>query len=215
MSSSPRLTRRGFVLGGSALAGVAFLESCSSGAKVATSGFATLPPTVPTALVPTSAGSLSSVPNPIDASSTTVGTVPPSVVAGAPATYVNHGDASLSKVALTFHLGGDTALVTELLDLMKSKNFTATFFAIGAWLKANPSLGHRAVSDGHELANHTLNHKTMGQLTRAQVFDEIAGGGDALVPFIGSIGKWFRPADPRRSRASGVRRIGRVRRRLP
>ena len=199
MSSSPRLTRRGFVLAGSALAGAALLESCSSGAKVATGGFATLPPTVPTAVVPTavvptSAGSSSSGPSPSGASSTTLAAVAPVVIAGAPATYVNHGDAALTKVALTFHLGGDTSLVTELLDLMKSKNFNATFFAIGAWLKANPSLGHRAVADGHELANHTLNHKTMGQLTRSQVFDEIAGGGEALVPFIGSIGKWFRPS---------------------
>jgi peptidoglycan/xylan/chitin deacetylase (PgdA/CDA1 family) len=34
----------------------------------------------------------------------------------------------------------------------------------------------------------------MGSLTRQQVLDEIVQGGQSLVPFIGSIGKWFRPS---------------------
>ena len=188
MSETTHFSRRGFVLGGSALAGLAVLNSCSGGKATRGVGSTLPPPTLPS---PTSV--------PLDAAAVT--TVAPAGHTGTPsapgagaATYINHGDASRNNVALTFHLGGDVALVTRLLDLMKSKNFTATFFAIGSWLEAHPSLGHRAVADGHELANHTLNHKNMGDLTSAQLYDEIAGGGQALVPFIGSIGKWFRPS---------------------
>jgi peptidoglycan/xylan/chitin deacetylase (PgdA/CDA1 family) len=188
MTAAPRITRRGFILGGSALAGLVAVNGCSS-SKTSGSAVTTLPlvpvVTSTTAVLPAAATSSVAATGAVGATSTPTG--------GA-AVYVNHGDPALNKVALTFHLGGDPALVTKLLDLMKSKNFTATFFAIGSWLQANPTLGHRAVSDGHELANHTLNHKNMGDLTRSQVYDEIAGGGQALVPFIGSIGKWFRPS---------------------
>ena len=111
-----------------------------------------------------------------------------------PATYVNHGPADAANVALTFHLGGDPKLVGELLDLLKTSGVTSTLFAIGDWLTANPALGHRAVDDGHELGNHTKSHQAMLELPPAEVSAEIVGGGQALIPFIGSIGKWFRPS---------------------
>ena len=68
-----------------------------------------------------------------------------------PATYINHGPPDANTVALTFHLGGDPTLVGKLLDLLKTSGLTSTLFAIGDWLTANPTLGHRIVDDGHEL----------------------------------------------------------------
>lgn len=111
-----------------------------------------------------------------------------------PATYVNHGSPDANNVALTFHLGGDPTLVSELLDLLTTNGITSTLFAIGDWLTANPALGHRVVDDGHELGNHTKSHQSMLKLSRADVRAEIVGGGQALIPFIGSIGRWFRPS---------------------
>lgn len=93
------------------------------------------------------------------------GSVAPQSVDG-PATYVAHGPPEGNNVALTFHLGGEPALVTELLDLLKASAVTSTLFAIGDWLTANPELGHRAVSDGHELGNHTKSHQAMLTLSR-------------------------------------------------
>jgi peptidoglycan/xylan/chitin deacetylase (PgdA/CDA1 family) len=113
---------------------------------------------------------------------------------GGPATYINHGPADVNNIALTFHLGGNPTLVAELFDLLKASGITSTLFAIGDWLTANPDLGHRAVDDGHELGNHTKSHLSMLKLSRAAVLAEIVGGGQALIPFIGSIGKWFRPS---------------------
>jgi peptidoglycan/xylan/chitin deacetylase (PgdA/CDA1 family) len=97
-------------------------------------------------------------------------------------------------VALTFHLGGDPTLVGRLLDLLRTSGLRCTLFAIGDWITAHPDLTRRAVADGHELGNHTRSHLDMAQLSRRQVRDEIVGGGQALVPFIGSIGRWFRPS---------------------
>ena len=181
-ASRPLIGRRAFVMGGAALAGIAVVNGCSD-AKNSSNGATTAP----------LAGVTSTNGADVVASATTVPTTV-ALATGAPAAYVRQGNTTANKVAITFHLGGDPALVTELLDLMKSKQFTATFFAIGKWITAHPALGHRAVADGHELGNHTLNHTDMLTLTRSQVYDEIAGGGQALVPFIGSIGKWFRPS---------------------
>ena len=111
-----------------------------------------------------------------------------------PATYFNHGPPDTNTVALTFHLGGDPTLVAELLDLLKTSGITSTLFAIGDWLTANPTLGHRVVDDGHELGNHTKSHQSMLKLSRPAVRAEIVGGGQALIPYIGSIGRWFRPS---------------------
>lgn len=178
-----RISRRGFVVGGAALAGIAVVTNCSSQSS---GGAGTL--TAP-------ASTSTNVPTVADATTlplSDTSTLAPAT--GAPAVYVNHGSATSNNVALTFHLGGDPALVVDLLDLMRAKGFTATLFAVGSWITANPKIGHRAVAAGHELGNHTLNHTDMLTLTRAQVYDEITGGGQALVPFIGSIGKWFRPS---------------------
>jgi peptidoglycan/xylan/chitin deacetylase (PgdA/CDA1 family) len=121
-------------------------------------------------------------------------TVAAPVSNGGPAKYINHGPADVQNVALTFHFGGDPQLVSKLLDELKNQGITSTFFAIGDWIAAHPDLTKRAIADGHELGNHTKSHKGMLKLSREQVRSEIVGGGKALEPFIGSIGKWFRPS---------------------
>ena len=149
----------------------------------------TPPPTEPAATSPsTTIGSTTTTP---PASTVANSTTQPIV---GPAAYINHGPTDANNVALTFHLGGNPTLVAELLDLLKANGITSTLFAIGDWLTAHPDLGHRAVDDGHELGNHTKSHLSMLKLSRAAARAEIVGGGQALIPFIGTIGKWFRPS---------------------
>ena len=201
---SPGLTRRQLFAGAALVLGAGALEGCRSGA----SGPGSTSVTVPSAGGPdtekapdtemaaadmaapdTSAASAS------DATSTSTSTSGSAAAAsGDAARYVSHGPTSGNRVALTFHLGGDAALVAALLDVMDAKGLPATFFAIGDWITAHPDLTRRAVSAGHELGNHTKRHLSMLKLSRAQVRNEIVGGGEALVPFIGSIGQWFRPS---------------------
>lgn len=190
------MNRRELLHGAAALAALAALDACGSTARrtVTSSTTATNPaqatnPMPPSTIAPSSAAAAS------PAESTTL--VPPSTAAwtpGSPALYVNHGAATPAMIALTFHFAGTPSLATKLLDLLKANGVTSTLFAIGDWLTANPALGHRALADGHELGNHTKSHQSMLKLSRAQVHAEIAGGGQALVPFVGTIGKWFRPS---------------------
>lgn len=199
--------RRRLLIGGATLLAGAAVAACTqSAATNATSPLTQPSPTTPTQPTATTAATALTQPAPTTTQprpETTVTTAEPTSavansvtpqVASGPATYVAAGPSDINTVALTFHLGGDPTLVVELLDLMQARAITSTFFAIGDWLSANPELGHRAVNDGHELGNHTKSHKSMLKLSRADVLSEIIGGGEALVPFIGSIGKWFRPS---------------------
>jgi peptidoglycan/xylan/chitin deacetylase (PgdA/CDA1 family) len=174
-----------------AASALAVLEACGGGGRPAARASTTSTSDVAPATggAPTSAAP--AAPPPTTSTSATPAT---SAATGGPATYVNHAPATSDTVALTFHLGGDPTLVTDLLDLMRDSQLHVTAFAIGSWITAHPALGRRVVAEGHELGNHTEHHLSMLTLSRAQVRAEIVEGGHALVPFIGSIGRWFRPS---------------------
>lgn len=174
-----RMTRRHFITGAAVVVGAAALEACAGSDRASSDAAATTAAAVTTG---STAGPTSSAPS---SSATTH--------SGASA-FVRHGPRTENRVALTFHLSGDVALVDELLALLSSRSVPITAFAVGSWLSAHPAIGQRIVASGHELANHTLNHRTMGELDETEVATEIAGGGRALEPFIGSIGRWFRPS---------------------
>jgi peptidoglycan/xylan/chitin deacetylase (PgdA/CDA1 family) len=207
----PRLIgRRQLLLGGgtfiAGMAGVTVWAETRPGTNRATSPSTSPADTHPTSQLPAQPSSTpaptepalttpTTTTTPEATTTTTVETTTSTTQAsGGPATYINHGPADVNNIALTFHLGGNPTLVAELFDLLKASGITSTLFAIGDWLTANPDLGHRAVDDGHELGNHTKSHLSMLKLSRAAVLAEIVGGGQALIPFIGSIGKWFRPS---------------------
>ena len=198
------ISRRAFLAGVAAAAPIAF-AACAAGSggasrkpaspatqptlgpePTSTTPFTTATPTAPETTLPVA---------PATAPSTTVAAATTNVAAtGGPATYLDHGVATTDMVALTFHLSGDPKVVTNLADLLHERGVTVTAFAVGTWITAHPELTTRLVADGHELGNHTEHHLEMGQLTRQQISDEIVQCGHALVPFIGSIGRWFRPS---------------------
>ena len=121
----------------------------------------------------------------------TLGTGTP---AGGPAAFVPNGSRTKPQVSLTYHANGDVGLATRLLDLLVQRGVHVTIFGVGSWMKANPTLVRRMLDDGHEVANHTWSHQTMGPLGRSVVADEIKRCADALAELTGSISPWFRPS---------------------
>jgi peptidoglycan/xylan/chitin deacetylase (PgdA/CDA1 family) len=69
-----------------------------------------------------------------------------------------------------------------------------TVFAVGQWLDENPSMAGRIGGAGHELANHTYTHPSLGAVDRAGVAREITRCRDVLARLTGSGGRWFRPS---------------------
>jgi peptidoglycan-N-acetylglucosamine deacetylase len=45
-----------------------------------------------------------------------------------------------------------------VLDVLREHHAHATFFVVGQWVEQRPETVRRAVSEGHELGNHTFDH---------------------------------------------------------
>jgi len=117
-----------------------------------------------------------------------------SAVPRGPARFVKSGPAGARQVALTFHGAGDPAVVDNLLDAARQARVPITVFAVGQWLDANPNMAARLRADGHELANHTYTHPSLGRLGPTEVATEITRCRDVLASQTGSAGRWFRPS---------------------
>jgi len=129
--------------------------------------------------------------------STSPAAAPPPVAAAVPkgpARFVRSGPTGSRQVALTFHGAGDVGVVNALLGAAGQARVPITVFAVGQWLDTNPSMADRLRADGHELANHTYTHPSLGRLGQPAVAGEITRCRDVLSRLTGSGGRWFRPS---------------------
>jgi peptidoglycan/xylan/chitin deacetylase (PgdA/CDA1 family) len=62
------------------------------------------------------------------------------------------------KIALTFDDGPGQS-TKEILQILKKVNAKATFFMLGERIQKNPELAKEVFALGHEIANHTYEHK--------------------------------------------------------
>lgn len=97
-------------------------------------------------------------------------------------------------MALTFHTNGDPALCAQLFEDARQLRVPLTFFMVGTWLRDEAATAGQLLADGHELANHTWTHPSLGALGAAQVAEEISRCRDELAAVTGSPSRWFRPS---------------------
>jgi len=83
--------------------------------------------------------------------------------------YVGTG----KKVYLTIDTGGPLGDVDKMLKALKDNDAKANFFVAGYNIKKDPEFLKRLVKDGHLVANHTMTHKDMTEMTDEQVKKEI------------------------------------------
>lgn len=105
-----------------------------------------------------------------DAANATIASQPIIVVRGT----------SANAVALTLDAGASAAPTTQILDALKSRGITITFFLSGDWITKNPELTRRIVAEGHEIGNHSVSHPDFRQLSDAEIITELDGMSDAL-----------------------------------
>jgi peptidoglycan/xylan/chitin deacetylase (PgdA/CDA1 family)/spore germination protein YaaH/GT2 family glycosyltransferase len=66
-------------------------------------------------------------------------------------------------VALTFDDGPDEQWTPKILDILKAKRVSATFFVIGENAITNPGILQRIVDEGNELGNHSYTHPNLAR----------------------------------------------------
>lgn len=77
------------------------------------------------------------------------------------------------KVALSFDAAWGNEDTKEILSILKKHNVHATFFMTGGWVENYPEDVKRLLADGHDLGNHSENHKNMSQLSDVEIKEEI------------------------------------------
>ena len=88
---------------------------------------------------------------------------------------IYRGDTSRKVCYLTFDCGYENGYTGKIMDTLKEKGVSGTFFITGDYVEQAPELIGRMIDEGHILGNHTVNHINMA-LTDAQTFiNEITG----------------------------------------
>lgn len=95
------------------------------------------------------------------------------------------GQEGKKQVAITFDAGFDKGTHATILDALKEKNVSATFFLDGNFLKQNEALVQRMAAEGHTIGNHTLNHADMTKLTDLAAYRQQIDGWDEILQSYG------------------------------
>jgi cellulose synthase/poly-beta-1,6-N-acetylglucosamine synthase-like glycosyltransferase/spore germination protein YaaH/peptidoglycan/xylan/chitin deacetylase (PgdA/CDA1 family) len=80
---------------------------------------------------------------------------------------------SPNKVALTFDDGPDPEWTPKILDVLKEKNATATFFLIGIQADKFSGIAKRIDREGHTIGNHTFTHPDVSNISTAYMKVEL------------------------------------------
>ena len=95
-------------------------------------------------------------------------------------------------VALTFDDGPHPSHTNMILDILEEKGVKATFFVIGQNAELYPAPLRRAFAEGHEIENHSYDHKTKGKSTPS-LKDSIEATSDVVEKLTGYRPCYFRP----------------------
>ena len=76
-------------------------------------------------------------------------------------------------VYLTFDEGYEAGYTPKLLDILKQNNVKAAFFITAHYLNTQSELVQRMIDEGHIVGNHTVNHKSMPDLSEDEIKKEI------------------------------------------
>ena len=77
---------------------------------------------------------------------------------------------------LTFDAGYENGNTPAILEALKKHQAPAVFFAVGDFIKDNPDLIKRIVSEGHIVGNHTMTHPDMSGISSLDAFRKQLNG---------------------------------------
>lgn len=96
-------------------------------------------------------------------------------------------------VALTFDDGPRRGTTDRLLDGLKERGASATFFLIGQQIEDNADLVARMAKEGHQIGNHTWSHQRLDGAAPDEASHEVERTEAALEALLGGGDYWLRP----------------------
>ncbi|GGW41053.1 polysaccharide deacetylase family protein [Arenibacter certesii] len=95
-------------------------------------------------------------------------------------------------IAITFD-DGPAKHTTQLLDILKKHNVKATFFVIGKSAKVQRNTLLRAYKEGHQIGNHSWDHKDLKKLSEEEIANQIIKTNDVISNITGEEVQILRP----------------------
>jgi peptidoglycan/xylan/chitin deacetylase (PgdA/CDA1 family) len=97
------------------------------------------------------------------------------------------------KLAITFDDGPNPAITPKLLDLLDRYKAKSTFFPVGKFVRACPSLVKETALRGHLIGNHTETHPYLLFCGPAETAEELQRCSEAIGEVLLERPRWFRP----------------------
>jgi len=102
-------------------------------------------------------------------------------------------DTVKKQVALSFDAAWGDEDTIQILDILDKYKVKATFFMTGGWVEAYPDKVKEIAARGHDLGNHSENHKQMSKLSVADQTSEIMKVHEKVKALTGVEMTLFRP----------------------
>lgn len=97
------------------------------------------------------------------------------------------------KIAITFDDGPHPSYTEQLLDGLKERGVTATFFVTGEHAKLHPDVIRRMRDEGHLIGNHTYSHIQLTKSNRDKFKTELIRTNEVIKEITGEDVVYVRP----------------------
>ena len=98
-----------------------------------------------------------------------------------------------NPIALTFDDGPNKETTRRLLDILKQREITASFFVLGSNIPGNENLLHRMKNEGHVIGSHSMHHQNFAQLPLDSVTEDMNQMDNYSKKLFGEPFKYMRP----------------------
>lgn len=96
-------------------------------------------------------------------------------------------------ISLSFDAAWGNEDTEKILETLKKHNVKVTFFMTGGWIEKYPNDVKAIAAAGHDLGNHSENHKQMSQLSAEECKEELIKPHDKVKKLTGKDMILFRP----------------------
>ncbi len=94
---------------------------------------------------------------------------------------------------LTFDEGYEAGYTSKILEILKENDVKAAFFITAHYLNTQEELVKQMIEEGHIVGNHTVNHKSMPELSEEEIRKEVMDLHTAIYEKFGYEMKYMRP----------------------
>lgn len=102
-------------------------------------------------------------------------------------------DTDKPQISLSFDAAWGNEDTQKILDILAKHDVKVTFFMTGGWIESFPDDVKKIAAAGHDLGNHSENHKQMSQLSKEECKEELLEPHNKVKELTGVEMMLFRP----------------------